>query len=248
MACQCAGRADRRSLPRPRASLHRARSKKWFTFTNGAHIDSLDPETLNRWYDFLELYVAHQAPAENAAVIRAAAPVIYQAAMGTPANDPITLPADPMQLQPTYDGALAAFEKCPARAGAVRQRRRDRADPEQPARRPLPRLRALLRHAAGARARRPSPGTSEPGARCTHTHRPRGTSTATPPTRAPWPAPTSPATPAPAGCGATRPSGAGTGSSGTPGPPSPTSPLPWTRGRHHGRCRRGAAVGAVLDA
>jgi hypothetical protein len=29
--------------------------KKWFTFTNGAHIDSLDPETLNRWYDFLEL-------------------------------------------------------------------------------------------------------------------------------------------------------------------------------------------------
>ena len=27
--------------------------KKWFTFTNGAHIDSLDPATYNRWYDFL---------------------------------------------------------------------------------------------------------------------------------------------------------------------------------------------------
>ena len=32
--------------------------RKWFTFTNGTHVDSLDPETFNRWYDFLELYVA----------------------------------------------------------------------------------------------------------------------------------------------------------------------------------------------
>ena len=36
--------------------------KKWFTFTNGAHIDSLDPATFNRWLDFLELYVAKQPP------------------------------------------------------------------------------------------------------------------------------------------------------------------------------------------
>ena len=88
--------------------------KKWFTFTNGAHVDSLDPETLNRLYDFLELYVAHRAPAESAAVLRAAAPVIYQEALGTPPTDPITLPDDPVQLQPTYDGALAEFEKAPA--------------------------------------------------------------------------------------------------------------------------------------
>ena len=85
--------------------------KKWFTFTNGAHIDSLDPATLNRLYDFLELYVADQPPLLNAAELRAAAPVIYQQAMGTPATDPITLPADPVQQQPTYAGALAAFEK-----------------------------------------------------------------------------------------------------------------------------------------
>src|SRR4051794_3088014 len=64
--------------------------KKWFTFTNGAHIDSLDPETLNRWYDFLELYVADQPPAVNAAVLRASAPLIYQAAMGVPQTDAIT--------------------------------------------------------------------------------------------------------------------------------------------------------------
>ena len=40
-------------------------TQKWFTFTNGAHIDSLDPDTYNRWYDFLQLFVAHQAPIEN---------------------------------------------------------------------------------------------------------------------------------------------------------------------------------------
>src|SRR3954447_20864666 len=57
-------------------------TKKWSTFTNGAHIDSLDPETFNRWYDFLELYIAKQAPAENAARIQATAPLVYQAAMG----------------------------------------------------------------------------------------------------------------------------------------------------------------------
>ena len=39
--------------------------RKWFTFTNGTHVDSLDPETFNRWYDFLQLYVARQAPITN---------------------------------------------------------------------------------------------------------------------------------------------------------------------------------------
>ncbi len=49
----------------------------------------------------------------NSAELRATAPVIYQEALGTPATDPITLPVDPVQLQPTYAGALAAFEKAP---------------------------------------------------------------------------------------------------------------------------------------
>jgi predicted acyl esterase len=89
-------------------------SKKWFTFTNGPHIDSLAPETYNRWIDFLSLYVAHDAPAKYAAASRAAAPVIFNGAMGTPQNDPITLPADPVQAMPTYDLALSAFEKLPS--------------------------------------------------------------------------------------------------------------------------------------
>ncbi len=88
-------------------------SQKWFTFTNGAHIDSLDPYTYDRWYDFLELYVAHQAPIMNQAITRGAAPVIYQAAMGLPMDDTDTLPPDPIQQIPTYSGALAAFKALP---------------------------------------------------------------------------------------------------------------------------------------
>ncbi len=88
-------------------------SQKWFTFTNGAHIDSLDPATYNRWYDFLELFVAGQAPAVNQAAVRASAPVVYQAAMGLPQTDVVNLPPDPIQLLPTYDLALSAFEQLP---------------------------------------------------------------------------------------------------------------------------------------
>jgi predicted acyl esterase len=89
-------------------------TRKWFTFTNGAHIDSLDPYTYTRLYDFLELYVAHQAPIVNQVVPRAAAPLIYQEAMGLPKTELVTLPADPIQTEPTYESALAAFEAIPS--------------------------------------------------------------------------------------------------------------------------------------
>jgi predicted acyl esterase len=82
--------------------------RKWFTFTNGTHVDSLDPETFNRWYDFLKLYVAQEAPITDSAAIQAAAPVIYQEAMGISG---VTLPPDPIQQEPTYQGALTAFEQ-----------------------------------------------------------------------------------------------------------------------------------------
>jgi predicted acyl esterase len=89
-------------------------TQKWFNFTNGAHIDSIDPYTYNRWYDFLQLFVAHQAPIQNVGPTRAAAPVIYQSAMGLPQSDAVTLPPDPIQQIPTYDAALAAFKQLPA--------------------------------------------------------------------------------------------------------------------------------------
>ncbi len=110
-------------------------TRKWFTFTNGAHIDSLDPQTFNRWYDFLQLFVAHRAPFENAAIPRAAAPLIYQAAMGLPQSDVVLLPADPIQSKLTYSDALAKFDQ-------------------------LPRVRVLFDNGAG---KSPPLGSSDPG-------------------------------------------------------------------------------------
>jgi uncharacterized protein len=81
--------------------------QKWFTFTNGAHIDSLDPATFNRWVDFLELYVAKQSPLAAGVVAHAAAPLVFEEAFGIKG---LTLPPDPVQLLPTYTTARAAFE------------------------------------------------------------------------------------------------------------------------------------------
>ena len=108
MACQfedeqtgghCANLADRFTSTR----------RKWFTFTNGLHIDSLDPETFNRWFDFLELYVAGRKP-ELSPLLKSSASVIYQKAMGI---DGVNLPPDPIQNQPSYGAALAAFQAQP---------------------------------------------------------------------------------------------------------------------------------------
>lgn len=56
---------------------------------------------------FLQLYDAREAPILKSAVIRAAAPVIYQSAMGFSG---VTLPRDRIQEQPTCAGAREAFE------------------------------------------------------------------------------------------------------------------------------------------
>lgn len=86
---------------------------KWFTFTNGAHIDSIDPATLNQIFDFLSLFVAEQRPGGNDTFLKVAAPIIYKTAMGVPDDVSLTLPDDPIRSQSTYAGALAAFEKLP---------------------------------------------------------------------------------------------------------------------------------------
>jgi uncharacterized protein len=83
--------------------------RAWFTFTNGAHIDSLDPATFNRWYDFMELYVAHRRPSLSAGT-RALASLVYQSTMGISG---VTLPPDPIQAEPSYAAAHAAFERLP---------------------------------------------------------------------------------------------------------------------------------------
>ncbi len=97
--------------------------KKWFTFTNGTHVDSLAPDTYNRWFDFLQLYVAKRPPIVNSLEMRASAPAVYAVAYGIPSDTsfepdpeyaaPVTLPLDPIQLIPDYAQALAAFEAIP---------------------------------------------------------------------------------------------------------------------------------------
>ena len=83
---------------------------KWFTFTNGVHTDSLDPATFNRWYDFLELYVARRNPTVSASA-QALAPTLYATALGV---NGVTLPDDPIQHEPSYAAALAAFQGLPS--------------------------------------------------------------------------------------------------------------------------------------
>ena len=82
-------------------------TRKWFTFTNGVHTDSLDPATFDRWFDFLSLYVAHRPPILFAPLIHAASPLIYQTVFGI---NGVSMPPDPIQQQPTYSAALAAFQ------------------------------------------------------------------------------------------------------------------------------------------
>ena len=91
--------------------------KKWFTYTNGTHVDSLDPATYNRFYDFLELYVAKEAPILKSALVHLSWPVAMQAIFGItgPGGSPplATLPSDPIQQQLTYGLAKAAFDAQP---------------------------------------------------------------------------------------------------------------------------------------
>ena len=81
------------------ASRFTGTSRKWFTFTNGTHIDSLDPATFNRWFDFLELYVAHRAPNLTPAPARARAHDL-QRGHGRPGRDAAARP-DPGPCRPT---------------------------------------------------------------------------------------------------------------------------------------------------
>ncbi len=131
--------------------------RKWFTFTNGTHVDSLAPETFNRWYDFLQLYVARQAPITRSAAIQAAAPVIYQVAMGISG---VTMPPDPIQQQPTYAGAKAAFEQLKP----IRVLFDNGAGGSDGRRSRIPASSSLSR-ASPSRAPPPASGTSRPRAR-----------------------------------------------------------------------------------
>jgi hypothetical protein len=109
MACQF---ADEQTGPHcPDLAEHfTGTQRKWFTFTNGLHIDSIDPETFNRWCDFLQLYVAQGIPATGCALTHVAGSLIYSQAMGI---NGVSLPSDPIQQQLSYSAALNQFDAQP---------------------------------------------------------------------------------------------------------------------------------------
>ncbi len=51
------------------------------TMLNGTHIDSLGPDTLSRWLEFLDIYVAGRVPAQNP-FLTVLAPVVYAQVTG----------------------------------------------------------------------------------------------------------------------------------------------------------------------
>ena len=109
MACQWTDEQTGGHCPTLAANMT-GTDEKWFTYTNGVHTDSLDPETFNSFLDFLELYVAKRNPAANGPVAHGIAPVLYQTVFGI---NGLSLPPDPIQMQPTFAAAKQAFESQP---------------------------------------------------------------------------------------------------------------------------------------
>ena len=95
--------------------------RKWFTFTNGTHIDSLDPATFNRWYDFLELYVAKRRRSSARRSIQAARAADLPGSDGDPGPDPARGP-DPAAAD--LRRGAGRLRRAEADQGPVRQRRR----------------------------------------------------------------------------------------------------------------------------
>ena len=110
--------------------------RAWFTFTNGAHIDSLDPATFNRWYDFLELNVAHRRPSLSDATRSACAPRLPDD-VGDLRRDAA---ARSNSVRALLRGGARRLRPPGADPGPVRQRRR-----EPGAGRPVAGLRAIVR-------------------------------------------------------------------------------------------------------
>ena len=80
----------------------------WSAFTNGTHVDSLDPVQLQRQFDLLEIYVAGRKPDQS--VLTGFGPAVYSSEMGVGG---VKMPSDPIASAPDLAAAKAAFEKLP---------------------------------------------------------------------------------------------------------------------------------------
>ena len=86
--------------------------KKRFILTNGGHAEMFAmPDILQRWDEFLQLYIKRQVP--NSSTMKAAQPFISQQVVGTPdLIDSLAFPADRFTGK-TYAQALATYEAEP---------------------------------------------------------------------------------------------------------------------------------------
>lgn len=76
---------------------------------NGVHVDAFQPEVLEEWRDFLELFVARRVPVDIA-LQRGLSPALFQQIYGTSG---ISLPDNRFHNYATYDEALAAWKAEP---------------------------------------------------------------------------------------------------------------------------------------
>jgi predicted acyl esterase len=76
---------------------------------NGGHIDSADPQVMSRWFEFLDIYVAHKVPSNPGLIADVVLDEFASQASGTTSQAP--LPAYRFTTAPTLARARAAFAK-----------------------------------------------------------------------------------------------------------------------------------------
>ena len=78
----------------------------YVTMLNGTHTDSLGPDTISRWLEFLDLYVADRVPTASP-TLNALAPTLYSSLTGGAPSAPV--PAIRFTTEPSVAAAKAAF-------------------------------------------------------------------------------------------------------------------------------------------
>ena len=145
-------------------------SLKWFTFTNGAHVDSLDPYTFDRLYDFLELYVAHQAPITDAGVDTSRRAGHLPASDGRAQHGPRHAAPRPDSGKADLPNGAGRVRSAPGDQGPVRQRGRGLAARHDHARRSLSRHSNSRSPSSRSPARRPASWYFGPDGTLTEQH------------------------------------------------------------------------------
>jgi predicted acyl esterase len=78
----------------------------YVTMDNGTHTDSLGPDTISRWLEFLDIYVAGRVPTPSP-TLSVLAPLLYSSLTGGAPSAPV--PAIRFTSEPTLTAAKAAF-------------------------------------------------------------------------------------------------------------------------------------------